>query len=519
MNFYPKAIEKRRSPHDPEIRPKRIAFLKAALLNFGLLQVLFLSLFAYIFGSLYQQAGHIHNLNILFVDYDHGQIGEAIRSAYDKLEGTTFPSLIERPASDFPNPTVNLREEVCRARYWAAFYIASGSSDRLETALTGGNAAKTYNGSDACFLVWNEARYSTVVDSAISANVLTLSSAAQASWVLNNASAIAQSLALQDSNAVAVLANPWTLSSLNIQPTTQGSRLIYNTLVIILILIQEFFYLGTINALYIQFKLYVNLHPLRIIVYRNIISIAYCMIGSLCVTGMIWAFRADWHVNGDQFVLSWISLWLFAHSNFLALDVFTIWLPLPFVPMSLIAWIVINVTSILLPFELSPGFYRWGYALPAHEVFQVLLDIWSGGCNPQLRVALPVMFSWELLGLILTAIGVYRRCHYAVIAEENQEAAFKDRLNAALNFEHRRKEEQKAADMRGNDVEEQEPQDEEAKEKEELEDIIRKEDEKLERQATDMVERGQFGPSFPLAFGAESFRNTLTRVITSPGRL
>ena len=134
-------------------------------------------------------------------------------------------------------------------------------------------------------------------------------------------------LATTDPTAVSVFANPWQISNVNIQPTTQGSRLIYNTLTIILVLIQEFFYLGTINALYARFKIYERLYPLRIICFRNMISIAYTFVGSLSTTGAIWAFRAGWNVNGSQFVLSWMILWLFAHANFLAFDVFSVWIP------------------------------------------------------------------------------------------------------------------------------------------------------------------------------------------------
>jgi hypothetical protein len=134
-------------------------------------------------------------------------------------------------------------------------------------------------------------------------------------------------LSTTDETAVSIFADPWQLTSINIQPTAQGARVIYNTIVIILILIQEFFYLGTINALYARFKIYERLYPLRIIAFRNLLSVTYCFVGSLCVTGAIWAFRAGWHVNGSQFVLSWMVFWLFAHVNFLSLDVFTVWLP------------------------------------------------------------------------------------------------------------------------------------------------------------------------------------------------
>jgi hypothetical protein len=197
-------------------------------------------------------------------------------------------------------------------------------------------------------------------------------------------------------------------------------------------MIQEFFYLGYVNGLYQQFNLYAHIKPQRIAIVRQIISGVYTFIGSLCTAGAIWAFRNNWNVNGGQFMLTWMALWLFAHLNFLVLDVVTVWVPPPFVPMVFISWIVLNVTSILLPFELSPAFYRVGYALPAHSIFNVLIDIWSAGCNPQLYYGLPVLFAYEICGLVLSSVGVYRRSHYAVIKQEKDEKDLHDRVMAAI---------------------------------------------------------------------------------------
>lgn len=85
--------------------------------------------------------------------------------------------------------------------------------------------------------------------------------------------------------------------------------------------------------------------------------------------------------------------------------------------MALISWIITNVTSIVLPFSLSPSFYRWAYALPAHEAYEALTDNWSSGCNPHLYYALPILFAYEIIGLAATSVGVYRRCHFAAVAE------------------------------------------------------------------------------------------------------
>jgi hypothetical protein len=165
--------------------------------------------------------------------------------------------------------------------------------------------------------------------------------------------------------------------------------------------------------------------------------------------------------------------------------------------MALVTWIVFNVTSILVPFELSPSFFKWAYAIPAHEVYQVLNDIWSGGCNPKLYYALPILFSLELSSLFLSALGVYRRCHYAVIAEEAQKASFQERLNATIDFERKRD-----AERRELPEVEQTPEEverEEEAERKEIGDVIRKEDSRVEKEKK-ANKICSFGPSLDLPF-------------------
>ncbi|OIW22465.1 hypothetical protein CONLIGDRAFT_587357 [Coniochaeta ligniaria NRRL 30616] len=419
--LYPRATENRLWRSDAAFKKSRNGFLKASGKNFLYLQVLFLGLFCWIMGSLYQQETHTKNLRIAFVDYENqnGAIGAAVRNAYGRLQNVRFPTLEEVPSADYPIPA-ELKEAVCRIRYWGALYVWPGASARLEQALAGNLSAADYDPSHVLTYIWNEARYSQIVDAAVSGSLQTLSQNARVDYSAANGTGHVTALTTPD--AISVFANPWTLNNVNLQPTTQGSRAIYNTLVIILLMIQEFFYLGIINALYLNFKIYNRANPWRIIAIRSANSLLYTFIGSLCATGAIWAFKSTWEVDYSQWALTWMALWLFAHLNFLALDVFTIWLPLPFVPMALITWIIWNVSSILLPFELSPGFFKIGYAFPAHEVYQVLTDIWSRGCNPQLRVALPVMVVWEVVAFCLSALGVFRRCHYATLAQEEQEA-------------------------------------------------------------------------------------------------
>jgi hypothetical protein len=428
--LYPRACEHRVTVSHPDIASNRPKFFKAAGKSFVLLQVLFFALFSYLLGSLYQQGSSIHNLKILWIDYDEGQIADAVRDAYSLLRSDGFPSLIERSASDYPSVD-DLRAAVCSTEYWAALYVTPGASRNLSRTISGSPDSQ-YDRANALRYLWNQARYPTASDGVIAANLLALSEQARIAYVARNGGAMLAIMPPNNTVAISALASPWTLSATNIQPTTQGARAVYNTLLFVLILIQDFFYLGAINGLYVQFNVYSRLRPSRIIVVREMISTLFTMVGSLLITSVMWAFRSGWDVSGKQFALNWLVLWLFAHVNFLTIDVFTIWVPPQFVPMALISWVILNVTSIILPFDLVPPFYKWGYALPAHAAFNALMDIWSNGCNPHLDYALPVLFAYELSGALWTSLGVYKRCHAAVVAEEIAEEAIKVRVDAAL---------------------------------------------------------------------------------------
>lgn len=74
-------------------------------------------------------------------------------------------------------------------------------------------------------------------------------------------------------------------------------------------------------------------------------------------------------------------------------------------------------------FRAEPRLFPLGYALPAHELYQVLIQIWSDGCENQLYRALPILFSWRIAGAVFVVIAMRHRCHIAVAVEEAAAAA------------------------------------------------------------------------------------------------
>jgi Protein of unknown function (DUF3533). len=144
------------------------------------------------------------------------------------------------------------------------------------------------------------------------------------------------------------------------------------------------------------------------------------------MAGYIWAYRESWGQRGSRFVLTWITMWLLMHINFLFFDITTAFIPIQFMPFIVLTWVILNVASTISPFELNPGFFHWGYALPSHEAYQILIQIWSGGCNNRLYRALPIMFSWWIVGVPIAVYAMQHRCRTAVAAQEALDCAGRD---------------------------------------------------------------------------------------------
>lgn len=394
----------------------RKPFLIAISGSFILLQLLFLGNMCYLYGTQFRSSSRYHNFNVLLVDYDGGVIGQSLLAAYHELKGNDFPTLIQNNATDHPDPQ-NIYESVCRGDYWAAVYTNPGASSRLSSALASSTAATSYNNSDAITYIWNGARYPTIAESAIYANVQTLVVAAHVAYNHLNGSAAGKSIDWSNEAIAQILFNPIAASEIDVKPTNQGTRVLYNTVSMVFPIIQQFFFIMALNGISSSFGLFSKLLPVQNGRLRMYLSAAYTLIGSLCSAGYLWAFREDWDMNGLQFFLTWMALWLYMHISFLVMDVATGYLQMQFMPFFVLTWVVFNIASAVSPFEVNPAFYRWGYALPTHEVYQVLVQIWSGDCEKQLYRSLPILFAWWVVSLALSILSTSHRCKAAVAAE------------------------------------------------------------------------------------------------------
>ncbi|PYI33745.1 hypothetical protein BP00DRAFT_114734 [Aspergillus indologenus CBS 114.80] len=419
-----------RSSHQDDWKQHWKSFLGAVGMSFLLLQLLFLGNMSYLYGTQYRDSERIHQLKLLYVDFDGDVIGQSVLDAYGALQGATFPTLHQASTEDFASGQ-DVRNAVCHGDYWGAIYVNPGASARLAASLSG-DADSNTTASTALTYIWNGARYPAFAQSAVYSNLLTLIEATRSTYYARNASNVLQTLlrapssstaSSTTSTALTAFLDPITATEHNIKATAQGGRVLYNTVSIIMPIIQQFFFMMALNGLSAQFRLFTRLPPRANGLLRLSISGCYTCVGALGMVGYIWAFREAWAVSGGQFVLGWMAVWLYMHIHFQIVDVLTTYVPLQFMPFCILTWAILNVASTVSPFAMQPAFFRWAYALPAHELYQVLVQIWSDGCENQLRTALPVLFSWWVVGAASAVVATHRRCRVAVAAAAAAAAA------------------------------------------------------------------------------------------------
>ncbi|KAJ5240520.1 uncharacterized protein N7469_002111 [Penicillium citrinum] len=362
---------------------------------------------SYLYGTAYHDSIRINSMDVLFVDYDQGVIGTSVNAAYRGLSSKGFPTIHQLPTSEYPTPN-DVRQAVCKGQYWGAIYANTNASSKLSSAFASPQAAELYNNTEALTYVWNGAKYAAYAET-IYSSLEILVQATRGAYYQINGTAVMSNVNITDTMIAQTVLDPISASSINIKPTNQGVRFYYNTVSMVMPILQQFFFIMALNGISSEFRIFRLLSLKMGILLRFGLSICYTFIASLCMTSYIWGFREDWDIDGGQFALTWMAIWLVMHLNFLLIDPVTAVLPTKFMPFAILTWIIINVSSSLSPFELSAGFYRIGYALPAYELYQLLLDIWTDGCNPPLYRTLPILFAWWLIGFVAFLFGMRKR--------------------------------------------------------------------------------------------------------------
>jgi hypothetical protein len=381
----------------------------------------FLGCLSYLYGTSYLSPERHAAIHILAVDYDGGAIGQALEAAYSQLKGPHFFTLELHSSNEYPTEA-DMHQAVWHGDYWGSIAATAGASERLSVALQGGEAAASYNPADALHYVWNQQYYPAFSASVVQAHMSQLVAAIRLAYnEINGTQAASRITNETDSTAIQALLNPIQATETNIHAANFGTANFMNTVSMAMPVLQAFFFLLVLNGVLGAHNLYKKMTVLSSMRLRRFAGIIYTFGAALCQTAYYWAFRENWDVNGNQFVLTWMTFWLLMHTHLLVLETIMTMAPLPAMPFVVLLWVLLNIACVATPLELQAGFYHWGIALPSHEAYSVLITIWTGGAHNRLYRALPILFSWWILANITTTLAHIRACHLAYKQDHEQD--------------------------------------------------------------------------------------------------
>lgn len=303
-----------------------------------MLCILVLSTMSNFYGSTYDLNVNVHHFKILHVDYDGGVVGQSLTAAYDQVRGDGFPTLVSGSPQD--HPVDRLTHTVCKDRHiWGAIYVSAGASDRLSSAIAGGQAAERYNSSNEITFIWNSARYTELAEGDIQGNLQSLISGANAAYLTINGTYAYRNINTSSPAALHALAEPFNpLSYIDIHPVEQGARVLYNTVTIVVTIVTQFFFVMASNGIAHSFQMFTRLGLIRNVKIRWSTSVVYSACLAASLTGVIWAFRDHWHVTAAQGVETWLLLFLECHIHYLVFDTVAGWIPAHLIAFFVLAW-------------------------------------------------------------------------------------------------------------------------------------------------------------------------------------
>ncbi|CAE6438385.1 unnamed protein product [Rhizoctonia solani] len=380
---------------DPRIAPLRKIYTKIMVMTLVLTIVMM--------GSLARSATHAPSLTAWVIDRDGGEIGQSVvQGLLDTTRSGSKQHLGWRQLS--ANEVSDVAEAVVDEKAWGAVVINAGASSRLNTARVAGDAS--YNPAMSITFYYAQARnelatgnYVVPLTTAALTQILqrfnTNSAASYLASVSGNSTALQ---ALTSAPQTLTMGAWWTTE--NLRPYNAPVATALTLVGQIYLCIFAFIMTMTNDAARGIFGPFLRLRSylyLRILVPLGLyfpLSLAFAMISL--------PFHAPFgtkYTYAGGFFLYFVYTFLGMCALGLATEAMVTILTPRFMAFFLIPLIISNVSVAVLPFELQPWFYKYGYGFPIFNNTQSVRTILFNTKN-HLGLNAGVILAWIALSLV-----------------------------------------------------------------------------------------------------------------------
>lgn len=436
-------IQSRYSFFNEKLSPER----KKLYLKFGMVYLIMavgvLSIFSIYWGSMYGRDGRIKNLRMLVVIEDDHEIqgipplfGDQIQKLLNTPLAHEMGDWIVYNSSEFNeiaqkhNNTIEqeVTRQIHHQNYWSSIYVRPNATFNFYNAIISGNAQ--YNASNSSIISIYETGRDLI---SMVEYVVPSVQAVESEWL--DVNTVARNVIELISNRSEVFSNPDSIDiatqSLNFQyydkrPETSPVLVAPSQVGLLYMIIVTFF----------QFNFFVEIHKQvaqivkksHYLFYRVVASTLSYFVISLMFSLVTLAMQVDFTpaFGKSGFLVYWmvsfLTMWAVGAANEIAaLLIITVYPPL--LGFWLIFWVIINITPTFTPMALSAEFFRYGYAMPLHNSYEISKVVFFNTYKGQMGRNMGIIVAWVV---ILTAALPFVIIYFGkTMAKKAQKAAAK----------------------------------------------------------------------------------------------
>lgn len=356
--------------------------------------ILVLSCFEAVFFHI---PANLKKLTVFVVDFDGKLepytggvpfIGPQIVESTEAIANSNEPRLgyITMPPSDFNNEPIAVRQAIYDFKAYAAIIINANASALLRQAVEQGNSSYDPNG--AVQVIYVSARDSSTVPtyviprlSALEKAIVSKIGSLWARSVIQNSSLSPENIA----RAPQAISPAVGFTSIDLRPFGPATATPWVSIGLIYLIIIAFFsfsFFLPIHLKYIQPRGHPPLHFHQLIIWRWIATVGAYFLFSLSYSLVPLAFqipltspsasptepsRNPNAYGKGTFLVFWMINWVGMTALGLACENVAMLLGQPWTAIWLIFWVITNVSTAFFSIDLSPGFFKWGYAWPLYH--------------------------------------------------------------------------------------------------------------------------------------------------------
>ncbi|CAK7917154.1 nitrosoguanidine resistance protein Sng1p [[Candida] anglica] len=406
-----------------------------------------LGIFTIYWGSMYNRNSRLKNLSMLVViDNDtpvNGlpTIGDGLRDLLQSKPATEWGSwkIYNREEfgvfADKYNNTIEeqMRRDVHHQKYWSSIYVRENATINYYNALASGDASYNVT-ANSITVIYETGRDFLNMNQYVTPSIQKVEKvwlAKQSSIIgplVDSLSNTQKSTLFSQSNYLDLVATPFIFQYNDYIPYTDPVLVAPSQVGLIYMIILTFFnvnFFMDVHKSVAQLKLKSH----HFLIYRLLSSlISYAWL-SLMYSFVTLSMQVDFTVAFGKsgflvyWMVSWVTMWCVGSVN----EVMAMGLSLvhpPLIGFWLLFWVIVNISPTFTPLALSPKIFRYGYALPLHNSYEItkviFFDTWKGelGRNFGILAAWSVTMIFVFLGMcVLFGKTMTKRAKEAAEAE------------------------------------------------------------------------------------------------------